>query len=204
MKSSFVKSILEKEECSSKQHWLKKKKEKKKEKHSHSVLASCIPGETNVLKFCFCSLSVNIIDLVVSCGNVRCALVTKYEILVTSTQFLRALANSKAQFWTLCSILGDQKKIQSVFGYLQVVIIAVCWKLLHLIFLVWFSQRDLWGIESQGQLNFKQFVLAMHLMNKTVKHLDPPPTRSLYTVLPSMKTSSAGMPVAAGKAMVGN
>ena len=76
-------------------------------------------------------------------------------------------------------------------------------KTVSLTFCLVFS-RDHCKIESQGQLNSKQFALAMRLMNKTVMGEDPPLTRSPYMLLSIMGTSSAGMAVAAGRGMVRN
>ena len=51
---------------------------------------------------------------IVSCGNVRCVLVTVCKILVTSMQFSGAWATSKVQFRTLFVMMGNPKKIQSL------------------------------------------------------------------------------------------
>ena len=148
-------------------------------------------------KFYFYSLSVNII---VSCGNVRRPLATAREMVVASTQFLSALATSKAQFQTLFIMLGNPEKIQSFLNYR---IICCMLKTVSLSFGLVFS-RGLCDVTNQGQLNSEQFALAMYLIHQKVMGVDPPQTLSPEMVPPSMRTSSAGTPVAAGEATVGN
>ncbi|XP_044164430.1 actin cytoskeleton-regulatory complex protein pan1-like [Acropora millepora] len=61
----------------------------------------------------------------------------------------------------------------------------------------------IWGlcdVTNQGQLNSEQFALAMYLIHQKVMGVDPPQTLSPEMVPPSMRTSSAGTPVAAGEA----
>ena len=64
--------------------------------------------------------------------------------------------------------------------------------------------RGLCDVTNQGQLNSEQFALAMYLIHQKVMGVDPPQTLSPEMVPPSMRTSSAGTPVAAGEATVGN
>ncbi|XP_067027393.1 uncharacterized protein [Acropora muricata] len=59
---------------------------------------------------------------------------------------------------------------------------------------------DLCDVTNQGQLNSEQFALAMYLIHQKVMGVDPPQTLSPEMVPPSMRTSSAGTPVAAGEA----
>ena len=64
--------------------------------------------------------------------------------------------------------------------------------------------RDLCDVTNQGQLNSEQFALAMYLIHQKVMGVDLPQTLSPEMVPPSMRTSSAVTPVAAGEATVRN
>ena len=64
--------------------------------------------------------------------------------------------------------------------------------------------RDLCDVTNQGQLNSEQFALAMYLIHQKDMGVDPPQTLSPELVPPSMRTSNAGTPVAAGEATVRN
>lgn len=63
--------------------------------------------------------------------------------------------------------------------------------------------RDFGKVTNRGQLNSQQFALAMYQIHKKVFGVDPPQRLSPEIMPPSMSTSSAGMPVATGKATVG-
>ena len=64
--------------------------------------------------------------------------------------------------------------------------------------------RGLCDITNQGQLNSDEFALARYLIDQKVMGVDPPQMLSPEMVPPSMRTSSADLPVAAEQAMVGN
>ena len=127
---------------------------------------------------------------------------TVCKILVTSMQFSGAWSTSKVQLRTLFVTMGNLNKIRSSLTDRWSALLYVE-SFFSLTFAMVFS-RDLCDITKQGQLNSEQFVLAMYLIHQKVMGVDPPQTLSPEMVPPSMRTSSAGTPVAAGEATVRN